>query len=380
MRPRISLLAIARVLPTLVAAPSPLAGQASDALYARFNAVTGWELRGYSFDSGLAIKAASQWNVPIVVAAPLGRKLAVDLTTHYVSGHIEPSSGAAETLSGFTDTQVRILYTVNRDRLVGTLSFNLPTGMHTVSTSQFQVAAAVGSNYLSFPVWSFGTAVGVTGGVAYAQRVGSWGVGVSGSLRYLGSYEPFTNDTLSYKPGLESRIRAGADRVIGRASRLVLGLTVSSFSTDVYSGSSALVPGRYSPGTRFIGELSFIRVVGRSTLTFSAWDYYRLTGTSNVGPVATTKENVFDGQLRLTYPVAPRLQLEPMVGFRQWSPEDYRGGRLRSGGLLARVGLTDRLSATVSGRYDGGWIFVRGLGSQTSLTGYGGSVLLRFER
>jgi hypothetical protein len=356
-----------------------LAGQASDVLYTRFTALSGWEVRRYTFDSGIGTKAVSQWQVPIVAVAPLSRKLSVDVTTHYASGHIETYSGGSETLSGFTDTEVRLLYTLDRDRLVGSLSFNLPTGAHTVTTSQFQVAGAVGANYLSFPVANFGTGFGATGGAAYARQLGAWSVGVSGSLRYVATYSPFVNDTLSYKPGLEGRLRAGADRLIGQRARVLLGMTMSTFSTDVYTGSSALVSGWYDPGTRFIGDLAFVYVVGRSTVTFSSWDYYRLAGMSGGGSNPETKENVFDSELRLTYPVTPRLQLEPMVAFRQWSPADYRGGRLKSGGLLARASLTDRLSATAAGRYDGGWIYAQGRGF-AFLKGYGASVFLRYER
>jgi len=205
-----------------------LAAQGSDVLYARVEALSGWELRGYSFDQGIGAKTVAQWNIPVVVVAPLGRRVSVDLTTHYASGHFESYSGSPETLSGFTDTEVRFLYTVRRDRLIGSLSFNLPTGRHTVSTSEFQVAGAVGANYLSFPIANFGTGVGVAGGVAYARQAGAWNLGVSGSLRYLSSYTPFSDDTVSYTPGWEGRVRAGADRLLGARSRLLLGLTLST--------------------------------------------------------------------------------------------------------------------------------------------------------
>jgi hypothetical protein len=368
------------LLVALVAAgPVGLAAQGSDALYARFDALSGWEIRGYNFDPGLSVKSVSQWNVPIVFVAPLGSRLSFDLTTHYTNARIETyGGGGTQSLSGLTDTQLRFLYTASRDHLVGTLSLNLPTGPHSVSTSDFQVAGAIGATYLSFPVANFGTAFGATGGLAYAERAGEWNLGLSGSLRWLGNYTPFSNDSLSYKPGLEGRVRAGADRLLGTQSRVLLGLTVSTFSTDVYAGSSSIVPGWYTPGTRLIGDLGLVRVMGRSTVTLLAWDYYRLAGQSNAGSLLETKENVLNGELRLTYPVSPRVQLEPMVGFRQWSPANYRGGRLYSGGLLTRLGLTDRLSATAAGRYDSGWILAAGRGFAT-LTGYGASMFLRYE-
>ena len=366
----------AATIPLLVGG---LGAQASDALYARFNALSGWEARGFTFDPGIGTKTVSQWNVPFVVVAPVGRKMSVDLTTYYVSGRVETYAGTTETLSGMTDTQLRLLYTMSRDRLVGSVSFNLPTGAHAASTSQFQVAGATGSTYLSFPVPNAGTGFGVTGGLAYAQRAGSWNVGLSGSVRYLGSYSPFSNDPLSYyNPGVEGRVRAGAERVLGQHSRLLAGATVSTFSTDVYAGSSA-PSGSYAPGTRFIGELAFLRVIGRSTLALAAWDLYRVAGLSSGVSNPDTKENVLNTELRLTYPIVPRVHVEPMIAFRQWNPSDYLGGRLGSGGVRVHAGLTERLSMALGGRYDSGWIYDRASG-RASLQGYGVWLSLRFEQ
>src|ERR1043166_9685725 len=136
---------------TMALAAGGLHAQESDALYARFNALSGWEVRGFTFDPGIGTRSVSQWNVPFVVLAPLGRRMSVDLTTYYVSGRVVTDADT-QTLSGMTDTQLRLLYTMSRDRLVGSVSFNLPTGEHAASTSQFEVAGAVGSSYLSFPV------------------------------------------------------------------------------------------------------------------------------------------------------------------------------------------------------------------------------------
>jgi hypothetical protein len=361
-----------------VAAPR-LGAQASDALYSRFVALSGFEARGYTFDPGIGTKSVWQWNVPIVAVVPLGTRMSVDVTTHYASGRVQTYAGATETLSGPTDTQLRILYTARRDRLVGSLSFNLPTGDRTISADEFTVAGAVGSTYLSFPVANVGTAFGVTGGLAYAQRLGTWNVGLSGSLRYLGNYAPLSNEAVSYDPGMEARVRAGVDRVLGSKSRVLLGLTVSTFSSDTYTGTSALFSGSYAPGTRFIGDFSVLRVIGRATMTLSLWDYARRAGTGSAGTNVATKDNVLNAEVHIAYPVTRRVHLEPMFGFRQWNPADYLGGRLGSGGVTLRVGLSDRLFLAASGRFDSGWIADQAAGS-ADLTGYGANLLLRFER
>ena len=373
---RFSLAAVALLL---AASPAALAGQASDALYARFTALSGFELRGFSFDTGLSVTAASQWHIPIMAVAPLGRKISVDLSTNVASSTLE-TVGGSETVSGLTDTQLRLLYTIGRDRLVSSLSLNLPTGKHSVSTSQFLVGGAIGGNYLAFPVSSFGTAFGATGGLAYATTAGTWNVGLSGSLRYLGSYEPFSDQSLTYKPGVEFRVRGGVDRLVGQSSRVLVGLTASTFSTDQYTGSGSFVTsGSYAPGTRFIGEFAFVRVMGRSTITFAAWDFYRLAGDTNGTQNPATKENVLNAELRLARSLSPRLMVEPLLAFRQYSPADYRGGRLYSAAVTARMSLNDQFSAHVGGRFDTGWAYVAGRG-RADLTGYGFTLFLRYQR
>jgi len=124
-------------------------------------------------------------------------------------------------------------------------------------------------------------------------------------------------------------------------------------------------------------------VVGRATLTLAAWDFYRTAGEINNVSNGATKENILNAELRVAYPVSPRLTLEPMVGFRQWNPADsvggFRGGRLKSGAVTARLGIDDNWSAHVAGRYDDGWIYLRGRGF-APLTGYGLTVFVRYQR
>lgn len=358
-----------------------LAAQEADALYPRTTALTGWELRGYHFSAGLPVRSTTQWHVPVVVVTPLGRRMSLDLTTHVASARVSTYGGASESLSGLTDSQLRLLYTLERDRAVASISLNLPTGRRSVSTSEFQVAGAVGSNYLSFPVSSFGTAFGVTAGLAYARPLGggAWNVGLSGSVRYLGAYEPFSDQAVAYDPGIELRVRTGVDRLVGERARILMGLTVSGFGTDEFTGSGTTTTASYKAGVRFIGELAYVRLIGRSTVSLSVWDFHRLVGDTNRAASPDTKENVLNAELRVGRPLTPRLALEPFAAFRQWSPAGYVGGRLYSGGLAARWSASARLTASLAGRVDRGWVVSAGRGS-ADLTGYGLALFLRYRR
>lgn len=360
-----------------LALAGPLAAQGTNALYPSASGLSGFDYQRYSFDQGFQVQNASQWSIPIVLMAPLGRQASFDLTTHYA--HTEVTATGTESYSGLTDTQLRLLYTIGRQRAVASLAFNLPTGKHSFTQAQFPVSSAISSNYLSFPVNSLGSGFGVTSGLAYATPAGSWNIGLAGSVRYQSSYQPFAGDTFRYNPGLEARFRFGADRLIGDRGRFLLGLTYSTFSTDQFSGTGSFVNGWYNPGSRVITDLGYAYGWGRTTLTVGMWDYYRLAGTANGASSSDTKENIFNTEVRLARQLSPRFTVEPLVGFRQWSPGDVRGGRLFSFGANARFGLSDQLSGVASGRIGTGWVFDPVAG-RSDVTATGLSLYLRYQR
>jgi hypothetical protein len=370
------------VLLAIGAGAGSLAGQGSTALYTRWNALGGFEFQRYGFSDSVGangVTSVSQWSIPFVVVAPIGRQMSVDLTTHIA--HNSVTGSTTQTYTGLTDTQLRLLYTLGRDRAVASLSINLPTGKHSFPTSEFAVSSSMSSPYLSFPVSSLGTGFAVTGGLAYAIPTGGWNLGFAGSVRYASSYEPFSDQPVTYSPGLEGRLRLGADRLIGQRARLLLGATFSTFSTDQFSGSG-LVSGWFNPGPRFIGDVGYSYTWGRTTLGLGIWDFYRAAGSDGSSPSVDTKENVFNAELRVGHQLSPRLVLEPLVAFRQWSPGSVSGGRLFTFGANARIGLNDQFSATASARFGPGWVYdpTPGRSGKTDLTATGVSVLVRYQR
>jgi len=358
---------------------APLAAQGSVALYNRWNTLTGFEFQRYSFKDSIGsnrVTAASQWSIPLVVVAPIGRRMSIDVTARVA--HNAVTGDSTRTFTGLTDTQLRLLYTLGRDRAVASLALNLPTGKRSFSTSEFTVSSSMSSPFLSFPVSTLGTGFGVTGGLAYAVPAGGWNFGLAGSVRYATSYRPFSDQPLTYNPGLEGRLRIGVDRIIGQRSRVLVGATYSTFSTDQFSGSG-IVNGWFNPGPRFIVDAGYGLTLGRTSVSFGAWNYYRAAGSDGAGPSADVKENVFNAELRVSQQLAPRVALEPLAGFRQWNPGAVRGGRLYTFGLNARLGLTDQFSSTLTARVSPGWVYDPGNG-RIDLTGTGISVLVRYQR
>jgi hypothetical protein len=294
--------------------------------------LSGAEFRSVSYGAGIGTKTMSEFAVPIGATLPLGRRVTVDFGTYFVSATRTAQSGASTSLSGLTDVILRGAFQLKPDVAVLTVALNLPTGNGTLDTAEGPVASAAGSDLIPYPVQNFGSGFNVTTGLAFATPIGPWAVGLAGSYRYNGSYEPLLGDTTSLTPGGEVRVRLGADRIVGQG-RVSLGLTYSTFSSDEF-GSSV-----YRPGSRIIPQLSWSVPLGNNSLAFYGWDIYRA-----VKDTVGVKENTlaFGAILSLR---TGRHTLRPTIEYRKaWAaPAD---SALQSNGMLFGVGVRYAIMAS----------------------------------
>ncbi len=356
----------------LVAATGPLAAQEN--LYPSPSGYSGVEVRRYDFEDGAGVDAIRQVAIPIAAVVPVGRRFSVDVGTYYASTVVY-AGGSHETFNGFTDTQLRASYIFGNDVVVASILVNLPTGDETTSIRKFNIASAASSNFLAFPVNSYGAGTSVTGGLAAAFSDGSWNLGAAAGVRVSSEYQPFTDSGstgVRYQPGVETRLRVGADRLIG-SSRLTLGLAFSTFGNDQFSGLSGGGggTGESSPGNRVLAQASLLAPVGSGMINFYAWNFYR-AATSNL----SNRENIFTVGSSGSFRLGERIALEPLVEGRVWSPEDG-SGFLVGGGTALRLDLTDRITFLPGGRFDVGKVDGPASGEIT-LTGWGASAFLRY--
>ena len=329
--------------------------------------ITGVQARSYKIEDGTETR---QFAFPLAFVMPVAERLSIDIGVYYASTESE-----GNTLSGLTDTQVRASYVFGRDALVATLMVNLPTGK-TQEFDQTATSGAAAANFLSFPVNAYRTGTSVTGGLAAATELGSWNVGIAGSLRMSGEYEPFSDIDTRYSPGTEARIKLGLDRLVG-SSRLNFGFTFSTFGNDDFQDLGGGGSGQYQPGNRFIGEVALAFLAGNGSITGYIWDYYRAAaeGSSN-------KENILTIGANGSWPIGRNMRLEPLVEGRFWSPEEGNG-KLFGAGTALRIPVGERFTVSPSGRFDFGSTQFpdppTSDGSDHSITGWGFSVLLRYE-
>ncbi len=356
----------ALVLVPVLLATGPLAAQEN--MVSSRSVITGVQARSYSIEDGTETR---QFAFPIAIAMPVTDRLSVDIGAYYAS-----TESGDRTLSGMTDTQVRGSYVFGRDALVATIMVNLPTGK-TQAFDQTATSGAAAANFLSFPVNAYRTGTAVTGGLAAATALGSWNIGLAGSVRYSGEYEPFNDIDTRYSPGTEARLKLGMDRLLG-SSRLNAGFTFSTFGNDNFEDLGGGGSGQYQPGNRFIGELSLAFLAGNGSITGYVWDYYRANAG---GSAAANSENILSIGASGSWPIGGSMRLEPLAEVRFWSPENGNG-RLFGAGAALQIPVGERFTLSPSGRFDFGSTQFPDPpisdGSKHDITGWGFSVLLRY--
>ena len=345
-------------------------------LFTRARGLTGMVARGYSFRPGLGIRTVSQWTLPVATVVPLGPGLTADISGRWAYTRITTDQGAVEDLSGFTDTDVRLTYTLGGQQAVLSLVASLPTGLGTVSQPSFLVVGAVGSDFLTLPVSTYGTGAKITGGFAVARSLGGLNVGLGGSVRWSGEYEPFENSDLAYEPGIETRLQLGADGLVG-SGRLAAGLTFSTFGDDNFVGAGGVgITQTFVPGKRFVGELSYVGPLGKGTVNLFAWNFHRSEARLDASVVAGSTENIFDLGVGWRLPAGARVSATPQVEFKQWHRDGSVAGRMGSFQLAVEIDVSTGITLEWTGLTEFGALG-RPSGPDIAVQGWGTGLLAR---
>jgi hypothetical protein len=316
----------------------------------------------------------SEFTTPIFVVIPVSSTLTFDVGTAYAWARVQPNSGNSaqtSTINGLTDTQIRATLSLGTDFVVLTAGLNLPTGQETAGVDEQLAAFRIGNDFLSFPISNMGTGFGATGGVAVARPIGSWNLGVGGSVRQSSRYEPFIADGGArprFQPGNEYRVRAGVDHPFG-TGRFAIGLTYSKFGNDDLEGSI------YNTGDRYIAQAGFNSSFAGASVVVNAWNLYRRSGTIFTGE-RTGPENIANMLVGVGFSTLSGV-LEPTVELRSWTQQDLSASALATLGMRYTV-ERGGLSITPSAGYSVGRFAA--VGGNADLSGYRAALAVRLGR
>lgn len=331
----------------LLAAPAlPASAQGFGSLATIF----GPQYVNYTIGSGAAEKTVSQLSIPIAFILPVSEKLSLDLSAAWADSRVSANGAEASKISGLTDTQLRMNYTLGDNRAVFTLGINAPTGMYKVPDNQQEAAGQIGSNFLSYPISSMGSGMAVTSGVAFASTYRDWNIGLGGSFRYSSPFDAYQvrTNVLRFEPGSETRVRLGLDRAIGDG-RISLGGTFSTLADDKVDSTS------FATGARALGQAAISYPTPVGDVALSVWNLYRAEG-QQVGAVAPW-ENIVNTNLALGFN-AGSLYIQPSVEVRAWMRDFEQAGTLGTGGVRFRfdwlgMSVNPAVSYTIGNVYPG---------------------------
>ncbi len=375
MRARAAALSLA-----LLAAPTaPLAGQAAGG---------GVLLQRYTFADAQAagLSTFTLRTAPWAVSLPLGGRLSVVASGAWAEGEATGAEGARATLSGFTDTEVGVALALGQDRMVLTASASLPTGHSTLTLPEAAVAGVVAAELLPFAVTSWGSGGGMGGDVAVAVQAGAWGLGVVAGYRAGNSFEPLADESFTYRPGDQARVRLALDRDVGTSGTFSIIVGMQRFSEDELGGANL-----FRSGDRFEALAGYTFALGlKSSAQIYAGAYHRAAGSVLTteptldGATDSPSQQLFTGGVDLRIPVGRRVTFLPTTEARVFRTADGVGqGWLASGGATLEIILAGRrfgrrLVLAPSGAYRRGHIIVQE-GSESDLTGWEAGLTLRVE-
>lgn len=186
------------------------------------------------------------------------------------------TSGDPQSMSGFTDSQVRLTHTFSGARLVLSLGLNLPTGKKELTDDEFATSMILSSQAFSWRAPGFGQGFNVQPGVVWAVPAGEdvvLGVGATyhrkGSFSAIKAYDDFD-------PGDEFSMTAGADFRLAEATNLSFDMLLTFYGADKL-GSEVV----FRSGNKAVLSGHFAKALGRDELSLLA--RYRSKGKGEVG-------------------------------------------------------------------------------------------------
>jgi hypothetical protein len=285
-----------------------------------------------------------QLSIPLVAHAPVGGdNLNFTLFAARASSEYKISEEAK--LSGFTDTQLRLSYRMNNERVLWTAGFALPTGPTDLSEDEVRVSRAISNEVLGFRTNRYGAGLDLFGSVLFAWPLSnsvSAGGGVGVARRGAFDYAPDAENGLGEVDlGDEFFASAGASYLRRRetgGTSFNLDLTYRLFGTDQVEGTEV-----FEEGDELVllataaHETERVRLAGRVRGVFKGDN--SLMGTALEWNAGTDLDNLvqssiagdrFDLGCDLAYRLTPIWSVSGVVRHSRFGEAIAEGGEEKS--------------------------------------------------
>ena len=332
----------------------------------------GYEVFSFGSPADVAVENISLLTVPLAARINLSNAFSIEALTAWASGSVKRANGSETTLSGPTDTELRLLLGLGRGLVTITGIAQLPTGKESLSDEEADLAGFIAADVLPFRISSWGTGGGAGLNATVTRTLGSIGAGFSVGYIMAAEFEPVADDAFTYRPGSQLSVRAAFDRTFASSGKASLVLSFQSYATDQLDGNNL-----FRSGARYEALGSYAFAIGQSGAGIAYLGFQRRAegeyiGISRVFPL----QNLLYAGWGVELP-AGRVLVRPRVDLRMLRREDGVGqGYTASAGADLEVPLrTMSIVPTLRGRF--GNVLMRD-DAESGFTGVDAGVTLRF--
>lgn len=293
---------------------------AAQRLAPRAGAAVVYERFSFGSAGDIGVETLSLLTVPLGVQLGFGRSVELGVSGAWARGEMVRDDGSESTISGPTDTELRLAVRLGRDMLTLTGIALLPTGTESLSIDEADVAGAIAADVLPFRISNWGTGGGVGGAAAIAGPIGSFAAGVSIGYVVAQEFEPLQDDAFTYRPGNQLDLRVAIDRTFGDAGKAALMLRMQQYDDDQIDGANL-----FRSGDRYEAVGSFAFATGERGAGIVYAGLLRRDEGEYREPVAVLPaQDLFFTGVGLELP-AGSLRLKPTAELRVLSGDDDAG-------------------------------------------------------
>ena len=191
--------------------------------------------------------AFSETSVEFSLFQPIGRQ-----TTISLRGAGASAGGDITSLSGLADAQLAIQHRLEKQHLVLSLGFNLPSGHKELTSDEFQTSLLLSNRFFDLQTPNFGTGLNINPGVIWAFQMSENVVlGLGGSYQYKGKFKPLEG-LGDYDPGDEFLLTAGMDVAPGSTETASVDIVFTAYGKDKLDGEEV-----FASGNKVVANLQY---------------------------------------------------------------------------------------------------------------------------
>ncbi|MGH7468253.1 MAG: hypothetical protein ACRENP_09730 [Longimicrobiales bacterium] len=218
----------------------------------------GASYENFSFRSpdAVGVETVALFTLPLAARVRLSDALAVEVSSAWASGRLKRADHSESTISGPTDTELRVLLGLGNGLVTITGIAQLPTGSASLSLAEADVAGLIAADVLPFGISNWGSGGGAGLNATFTRALGDYAAGVSVGYVMAREFEPLEN-SFQYRPGNQLSVRGALDRTFANSGKASVVITVLRYAADEIDNANL-----FQAGNRYEGLASYAFALG----------------------------------------------------------------------------------------------------------------------